>query len=37
MNWAVAAEQICRDHGGIPNNDEREDEWDVVFHEDGLE
>jgi hypothetical protein len=36
MDWAVAAEQFCRDHGGIPNNDEREDEWDVVFNEDGI-
>jgi len=35
--WALAAEQLCRDHGGIPNNDEREDEWDVVFHDGGIE
>lgn len=36
LDWATAAEQICRDHGGIPNNDEREEQWAVVFNEDGL-
>lgn len=30
-------EHIIRKHNGIPNNTEREDTWDIVFNEDGVD
>ena len=30
-------DDIVRKHGGIPNKTEREDTWDIVFNENGVE